>query len=296
VGLLAPGDLVTISADPGDFPVEITIPDPFTAEVDCTTDEVSGQVGGWYERPVEIHGDWSYGFQEVLSDPSGYFSATFLDIPCNGSGYVRVVDMVSYAEVSYYLPFEVPDLFLEVNYAHDGVEGIYETGHTVLLTVTDQLKNVKATAQLETQAIPWWEPGETGFSTYLGSPWEPAVPNIVPGDWVYVEMDNGQTAEVQVGEIDGTLDISNDTVEGYVYLSWLSDTLQGRCSVLEEGGPTIEFEVESDHGLYSCDVAAQGWDLQRGHHVAVQYQDPEGHWVINVFVDEWQIYLPLVLH
>jgi hypothetical protein len=187
-------------------------------------------------------------------------------------------------------------LILQVNYAHDGVEGIYETGHTVLLTVTDQLKNIKATAQLETQAIPWWEPGETGFSTYLGSPWEPAVPNIVPGDWVYAEIDDEQTAEVQVGEIDGTLDISNDTVEGDVYLYWLSDTLQGRCSVLEEGGPTIEFEVESDHGEYSCDLAAQGWDLQRGHHVAVQYQDPNGHWVINVIGKEWQIYLPLVLH
>jgi len=295
VGVLTPGDMVTISADPGDLPVEVNIPDPFTADINCSTDEVSGQVGGWYEQPVKVHGDWPYGFQEILSDPASNYSATFHDIPCNGSGYVRVVDMINYAEVNYHLPFEIPDLFLEVNYGHDGIESGYEPGHTVLLTVTDHLDTVKATAQLETQVIPWWEPGKTGFSTHLGSPWEPAAPDIVPGDWVYAQLDNGQTAVVQVGEIDGTLDINNDTVEGYVNLNWLTENLHARCSVLEDGGPTIDFMVHSNHGLYSCDLAGSGWDLRRGHHVAVQYQDPQGHWVINVFHEEWQIYLPLLL-
>jgi hypothetical protein len=297
VGMLAPGDIVTISADKNLLPVEVTIPDPFTADANCGRDEVSGQVGGWNERPVEIHGEWPDGFQEVLSDSEGNYSAAFLDIPCSGLGYVRVVDMVSYAEVSYHLPFEIPELILEVNYSHDGVEGLYEPGHTVSLEVKDQGDNLKATAETETQEIPWWEPGQTGFSTHLGTPWDPSAPDIVPGDWVYAQVDNGQTAEVQIGEINSTLDISSDTIKGYVNLNWLTDTLlQAHCSVWEEGGPIIDFEVNSDHGLYSCDLAAQGWDLQRGHQVAVQYQDPKGHWVINVFSEGWQIYLPLVLH
>ena len=293
-GLLGPGDIVTISADQELLPVEVSIPDPFTAEANCATDEVSGQVAGWFEQPVEIHGEWLNGFQEVLSDPGGYYSAAFPDIPCSGKGYVRVVDVVNYADVSYHLPFEIPELVLEVNYSHDGIEGLYEPGHTVSLEVTDHDFNLKATAELETQEIPWWEPGQTGFSTHLGSPWVPSMPDIVPGDWVYVEIDNGQEAEVQIGEIDGTLDISNDIIEVDVYLYWLTETLQARCSVWEEGGPIIDFEVESEHGSYSCDLGAQGWDLQRGHHVAVQYQDPEGHWVINVFSEGWQIYLPFV--
>ncbi|RPJ22526.1 MAG: hypothetical protein EHM35_18150, partial [Planctomycetaceae bacterium] len=60
-----------------------------------------------------------------------------------------------------------PYLVLQVNYGHDWVEGNYEAAHTLWLTVTDAAGTVKATAELQTQQIPWWSPGQTGFSTNL---------------------------------------------------------------------------------------------------------------------------------
>lgn len=294
VGWLAPGDTVEVAAGKGLLPVTIAIPAPFSAEVDTTTDEVSGQIGGWGDRPVEVHGEWPAGYRVVLSNPSGDYAASFPDIPRGGSGHVRIVDWISHAEVIYQRPFASLDLILEANYGHDGVEGRYEAGHTLWLTVTDQIGAVKARAELETQAIPWWE-GQTGFSTHLGDPWMPEPPDLVPRDWVHARMDNGQVSMVQVGEISGTLDLGNDTVAGTVYAMELEGMLPARCSVWEEGGPTIDFEVEADHGAYLCDLGARGWDLQRDQTVAVQYQEPDGDWVINVFRAGWRVYLPLVL-
>jgi hypothetical protein len=296
VGMLVPGDTVEVTADQGLLPVTITIPAPFSVEVDTGTDEVFGEIGGWSERPVEVHGEWPAGYRVVTSEPSGGFSVSFPDIPRGGSGQVRIVDYVSHAEVSFQRPFVALDLILEVNYGHDGVEGRYEVGHTVWLTVTNQMGTVKATAELETQEIPWWEPGQTGFSTHLGNPWVPEPPDLVPGDEVDGRMDNGQVSTVHVGEILGTVDLELDTVEGSVYAEdWPGSTLPGRCSVWEEGGPTIEFAVNADHGAYSCDLGALGWDLQRGQTVAVQYQEPDADWVINVFREGWRVYLPLVV-
>ncbi len=105
-----------------------------------------------------------------------------------------------------------------------------------------------------------------------------------PGDWVYGGVDNGFTTTVQVGTITGELDYDADTVAGNITAPWFVDPLPVECAVWEEGGPGFEFEVEPNGGQYICDFSSV-WDLQPGHQMAVQYQEPDGDWVINVFQD-----------
>jgi len=77
-----------------------------------------------------------------------------------------------------------------VNYGHDWVEGNYEAGHTIWITVTEGYDGpIKATAELATGVVPWWG-GRTGFSTNWQG-WSPDQPDIVPGDWVYGRVDDG---------------------------------------------------------------------------------------------------------
>jgi hypothetical protein len=176
-----------------------------------------------------------------------------------------------------------PELAINVNYGHDWVQGEYEVGHTVWVTVTDEFGAVKATAELETELSPW---GWTGFQTEWDD-WDPEQPDIAPDDWVYTLLDNGYASTVQVGTVSGDLDLDGDTVAGNIYADWFTETLNANCSVWEEGGPGTDFTVDPDGGSYFCDIGALGWDLQAGDDVAVQYQEPDGDWVINVFSSPW---------
>lgn len=173
------------------------------------------------------------------------------------------------------------DLAMWVNYGHNWIEGHYEPGHTVWLTVTDSAGAVRATAELTTEEIPWWG-GETGFSTNVGEPWLPQQPNIQPYDWVYGLVDNGYAATLRVGDIGANLDVDADTVTGVIDAPWLDMPLGGSCAVWEEGGVRVDFTTDMD-GAYACDLGAAGWDLLPGQQIAVEYQDPEGSVVINVF-------------
>lgn len=177
-----------------------------------------------------------------------------------------------------------PYLFLEVNYSHDWVEGRYEAGHTLWLTVTNEAGLVKATAKLKTMHIPEWGPGQAGFSTNFDeNAWSPFRPDIEAGDWVYGRVDNGRRAEVHVGTITGTPNVGNDTIAGKVHANWLQAPLRLSCRVWEQDGPGLDLWIDPDGGDYFCDFGALGWDLLPGHDVAVVYQEPGGHQVINVF-------------
>jgi uncharacterized repeat protein (TIGR01451 family) len=167
------------------------------------------------------------------------------------------------------------------------VEGDYEPGYTLWLTVTESDSTTeKGTATLETQEIPWWG-GRTGFSTNLGDPWDPERPDIQAGDYVYGEMDNGYTSTVRMGLITGTLDLEADTIAGKIYADWFTGTLDGWCNVWEEGGPGDGFQFDADGGSYFCDFGAMGWDLQAGQQVGIQYREPDGDTVINMFEAPW---------
>ena len=181
IGVIMPGMTIIVEAGPALQPVTIVVPDPLEVHVDSSSEEVSGQIGGWFNQNVEIHGD--FGYQDVSSDGAGNFLAVFDDIPKAGSGYIRFIDAVDFAEVIYHRPFQDLSLVFDVNYGHDWVEGRYEPGHTVWITVTESDgSTVKGVAEFNSGYIDWWD--DNGFSTNWDG-WLGDQPDMQPFDFVY---------------------------------------------------------------------------------------------------------------
>ena len=227
IGPLWPGDTFTVTAGAGLLPVVIQIPAPFTAEADSRTNQVTGQIGvpsGSYLR-VENYG---YGIgMDAFVDDSGYYTATFFDIPRGGEGHVRYETNIAFAQVVFHRRFASPDLVISANYGHDWVNGRYEPGHAITTTLreSDNL-TVKATSHLVTDYIPWWN-GTSGFQT--DNEWMPSRPDILAGDWVYAELDDGYTTTLQLGVITGVVDPENDRITGTVLAPWITEPVNIQC-------------------------------------------------------------------
>ena len=182
-------------------------------------------------------------------------------------------------------PAQATQLVLNVNYRHDWVEGLYPLDHTIWLTVTDDMGNMKASIELETQQLTHWQPTQpNGFSSQLGGSWQPVPPDIVPGDWVYASSDEGLMAETQIGAITGDLDVAADTLEITVNASWLSGSVGAYC-VNWATGVQLDFMINPNGGTHLCDFGADGDDLTPGQNIAAAYIEPDLDRVINVFID-----------
>jgi hypothetical protein len=181
---------------------------------------------------------------------------------------------------------EPPALGLRVNYGHNWVESFYEGGHTAWITVTESDGvTVKATAELVTEPKDFWG-GETGFQT-TPEDWSPGPPDIQPFDWVFGWVDNGASAQVQIGEISGMIDLNADSIQGTVNVPWfLNQQVEVEC--LPWGAPTPMNNVTygmitpDNTATYSCSWAGE-WDIQPYQDVGVGYFGPDGHWVANAF-------------
>ncbi|MGD8804266.1 MAG: hypothetical protein PVH65_00340, partial [Chloroflexota bacterium] len=280
VGQLLEGDIVTVEAGAVIQPVEVIIP-TVEVSVDTSADEVSGEIHPWYERPVEVHGNWPDGHRQVDSEVDGTFMASYPDIPPRGNGYVRFIDEINMAEVIFHQPFYALDLALDVNYGHDWIEGYYEPGHTIWITVTgSDGSTVKGVTELTTDYPPNWD--QPGFATWWTG-WQGDQPNLMPYDWVYVKADNGDTNAVRVGDIDFSVDYGADLVTGILTAAEVSAPLVDlECAIwLEGGGPSLYSEVDPDGGAINCDFGAIPWDIQPGETVAVSYWEEDGDRIIN---------------
>lgn len=185
-----------------------------------------------------------------------------------------------------------PALNLRVNYGHDWVESFYESGHTAWVTVTESDGvTVKAIAELITEPKEYWG-WEGGFQT-LDSVWFDVEmnqleypPNIQPGDWVYGWVDNGAIAQVQIGEINGWIDLADDSIAGTISASWITDAVPVECFDWGSGGEPINkdagFVLPDGADTYACSWAGQ-WDIQPWQTIGVGYFTPDGHWVANAF-------------
>ncbi len=280
-----PGDVFTVTAGAGINPIQVEIPPTFTVQADSATEEVSGQIQGWLSQTVSIFGDWPAGNQDVLTDENGNFSATYADITYGGSGHVFFQNMVSYAYIIYNQEFRTPDLVLETHYGYDWVQGHYDAGHTVNLTIfeSDQA-TIKATTEVETGVVSQWF-GETGFFTGEGDPWTPETPDIMPGDWVYGIFDNGFEAWARIGEITGSIDSSTDSVGGTLDASWLMpEPVDIECYIWVPSGPEGQYDTVIPNGsdTYECSWSG-AWDIMPGDPIQVAYIEPEGHIVMRDF-------------
>jgi len=185
--------------------------------------------------------------------------------------------------------FGVPRLDLRVNYGDDWVESFFPAGHTVEITVTDQDGNPKATAEVLTAPRDEWA-GAEGFQT-RPEDWDPSQPDIQPNDLVYAEVDSGQTALVQIGDISGTIDLATDSIEGTIDAPWFPSDVEIEVECHPWGAPEPQPEMKFDtvfpDGIdtYSCawDPLTE-WDIQPGQVVGVGYFGSDGHWVANTFI------------
>lgn len=184
-----------------------------------------------------------------------------------------------------------PPLDLRVNYSHDWVESFYEAGHEVLITVTDGDGVEKASATVFTEPKDFWG-GETGFQTNPED-WSPDVPDLQPYDWVYAQVDNGASAQVQIGDIQGEVFVTNDSIAGTAYVPWLEEPVQVECLDWGSGGDPFNkdagFILPNGSDPYACSWDPETeWDVQPWQDIGVGYFTPEGHWVANAFhAEHW---------
>jgi hypothetical protein len=170
--LIEPGDIVTVTAGLGELPLVILFPE-MLANSDSTNETVSGYLGGYNDWPVEVYPWWDEPMTTTMTGGDGTFSALFDHIPQGGRGYIRFIDNSNPYNVAiiFHRTFYDLEPNVTVNYAHDWIESQYDPGHSVAITVTDGLGEIKATAHGMTAFIPWWG-GDTGFSTGYNVFWD----------------------------------------------------------------------------------------------------------------------------
>jgi Tol biopolymer transport system component/regulation of enolase protein 1 (concanavalin A-like superfamily) len=188
-----------------------------------------------------------------------------------------------------------PKMDLRVNYGHDWIESFYEAGHEVLITVTEgDGETIKATATALTEPK-WYWGDETGFQT-SDSIWMDAEdnpmespPDIQPYDWVFAIVDNGVTAQVQIGEISGFIDLENDAIEGTINAPWYDSEVNVECFPwgAPEPQPEMKFATILPNGndSYHCSWPGE-WDIQPDQDIGVGYFGADGHWVANAFYEK----------
>ena len=280
---IAPGDRVYVQADDG-YNNVITV-GTISGYLHVAGDSITGTVSADFAQTLSLRCEvW------VQNGPDGIDTTVYpdgLDVyQCDFSNVGWDVVPGQDVAVQYYEPdgdrviniFQAP--WMRVNYGHDWVGGNYQAGHTVWITVTDGSDAVKGTAVVST--TPWAGGGE-GFETRWED-WSPQQPDILPDDRVYIQTDDGYNNVITVGTISGYLDVASDSITGTVSADF-AQTLSLRCEVWVEAGPDgIDTTVYPDGlDVYQCDFSNVGWDVVPGQDVAVQYYEPDGDRVINVF-------------
>ncbi|MCL4560117.1 MAG: hypothetical protein M1281_05840 [Chloroflexi bacterium] len=287
---LVPGDEVTLSGSGREL--TYTIQAIAVTSVDMAEDTVSGTASEGAEVYAWVHG---FGQPElVVPVTDGAWTADFGD-----AGIDLIEDMCGRAEIrdglgsSTAVDWCIPRLNLRVNYGDDWVESFFEAGHVVQLTVTESDgSTVKAAAQFTTEAKDFWD-GATGFQTNPED-WVPSRPDIQPGDWVKAVVDTGQTAQVQIGKINGLIDLASDSIEGTVDAPWFADPVQIECHSWgkPEGPEVMKYDdiIPNGEDMYACawDPATE-WDIQDNQVVGVGYFGPDGNWVANAYVQPFTL-------
>jgi uncharacterized repeat protein (TIGR01451 family) len=277
---LVPGDVVNASSSDGSRATARVV--PMTGTVDAAANTIRGAIRG-VAFPARVRAELRKvpggPLKEGLTDDAGNYLLDFSPYDLLPSHDVLLWyiepdgDAAGIARSSFKI---------WVDYFGDRVEGECEPGHTVWLTVTaSDGATVKTTATGVTAGDPP-KGGRVGFATDWNCPWAGLGPDILPGDWAYARLSSGEHSEVHVGTITGQPDVVHDRLSGTVSAPWFTGTLRASANVRVSGAPVREFPVDPQGGVYTCTFAPD-WDLLPGQNVAVQYQEPDGDWVINVF-------------
>jgi hypothetical protein len=180
-----------------------------------------------------------------------------------------------------------------VNYGLDEALGMYAVGHTFWVTVTDHLGTPKAHATTTT-AVEGTGPGFAWSEGFLieRKDWSEPSLDILPGDQVHFQSDEGFTETVQVGTITAQLYPTSNTGAGTISAPGFEPP-QGFAG--SWGLIWKEFTIDPDDGSYFVDFAP--YDLLPDDTITVGYDEPDLDHVSNVFITPLsKINLPLVLN
>ena len=296
-----PGSAITVFMDTG-YSLTYSVAEPLTSIANSVQDTVSGQIGGRSENWVIIRTWWDGMEYQVNTASDGTFMLQStpeipIDVPQAGEGNIYFNDFVDDVLVDMNQHYLTADLLMNVNYDHDWIEGNYPPGYEVDLTVTESDGvTVKATTTLTTFEIPWWG-GQTGFSTNVdGVVWDPARPDIQPGDWVFGEVTVDSFtyySQVKLGTFAGEFRAETNAFTGTLSVPWLDPEVPVIVQCHPWGAPegtngretTVLPDGVSD---FTCDWTGE-WDVQPDQQIAVTYRDPSGNWVYsvhNAYTDE----------
>ena len=212
---ISPGDSVFASVVGAT--AEINPVGSITGKLHPDSDVITGTLNAaWLSNPADVQCEiWEDGGPTIAqtADPDG---GEFI---CDFTGvwdlYRGDYVVLRYLDGSNSVVNRIAWPFAHVNYVHDWAQLTYELGHTVWVTVTDDLGGYKASASGVTNSNDGW--GGPGFSTGL---WWPPNLDIVPGDFVYFATDDGYSNVVEVGDIGGAIDIDNDHITGTISASY----------------------------------------------------------------------------
>ncbi len=282
---LAPGNCLSLRAGSGTVPVWICIPVPFSLEAVAGTGLVSGHVGtAQAEVRLDVPG---FGYWHALSAPDGTFTARFAGMKRGTSGRLTFYQVSNGTEVHIKREFTTQDFMLEVNYAHDEVQGwYYKPGSTATVEVVQTGGTYTVTGLIELFSC-----CEKPFFSSTGLVWQPTQPNIRPGNIVRVQTSDGVTTQVLVGTIQATVDVAANTIQGTVSIP---QVLQGveqapvQVECLPWGAPLGDVEpvvvsvIPDGQSLFTCSWNGI-WDIEPGQPIAVRYTAYDGNKVLNVF-------------
>lgn len=193
--------------------------------------------------------------------------------------------------------------WMRTNYSYDWVGGNYEAGHTFTINVTDSVGALKATAEVDSEAGEGWAE-EDGFET-SASDWSPSPPDILSGDWVYYNSEDGYSNTIHVGAITANLDIVADRVTGTILVPGETGTLPVEChpwGAWNDGISSSVAEIkyssadaEGGNPTFSCDWSGSGYDVLPGQDIAVMYIESDLDRIIEVVMQPFDVFLPLVM-
>jgi len=205
-----------------------------------------------------------------------------------GIGYLEStngIDWTSYTGNPVLVPGE-PGVIIDVNYEDKSVRAL-TLGDTPIAITVSHAGAVKATISGVTDSWGWyrsWDQDED---------WDPARPDIEPGDTVSATA-NGFSAIIEtVGEIDARAHSNTDLVEGTIDAPW-PGTLSVLCLIWDETGASyLDTDVPADGGSFACDFLGMA-DIVGGQTGQAGYLEPDGDMVSVGFTGPDMIYLPLV--
>jgi hypothetical protein len=286
--------VLSVTTGGGDPPLTIHIPDPLVAQADSlASNQVWGQIGGWYTREVQVYNPGGWLINTATTDGEGNFSTTFWEMPRGQTGYIRFVDLVGSTSVIFSMPFNDLEPQIRANYAWEWIEGNYESGHTLWITLTNATGEIKTNISGTTGPIDLWG-GWSGWATNENFPWNGTPPDIQPGDYVYVRVDNGRTGVVHLPEVTAYADANADTVSGNVVGDWLTGTVYVGCAIWENNGTGMGTSAAPPDYPYLCDFGGL-FDILPGMFVGIDYREADNDQVFNAIRAHGHLWLPTII-